>query len=170
MTKQDSQIDFDIKISMKSEVVYCMYLQRASHELANITFSIGEWLHMKVNEAHNRLGHCDKDPTCKMAKHVGIEIVHGNMKPCEPCTVAKARQQYVPKQSDHQQATDNNTQRIFIDISTVQENPGELTLSKPHWCIMVDERTNYKLSRFYEKKLLWWNLHVNYFMNGSKTT
>jgi hypothetical protein len=39
---------------------------------------------------HNRFGHNNKDMRQALAKHMGIKIGQGKMKPCEGCTAAKA--------------------------------------------------------------------------------
>ena len=56
---------------------------------------------MNINEAHRKFGHGHEDAVRKAAKHLGIEITRGTMKPCLACTEARAKQKNVPKVSFH---------------------------------------------------------------------
>jgi hypothetical protein len=45
----------------------------------------------------------------------------------------------------------NPGERIFTDIASIRASAG-IKVSKPHWCIKVDERTQLKFSSFHENK------------------
>jgi hypothetical protein len=66
---------------------------------------------------HDKLGHCNEDMTKKAAKLLGFDIASGNVTPCEACTVAKAKQQNVPKESQHIPAKESNG-RLYLDIAS----------------------------------------------------
>src|SRR5688500_13577940 len=70
------------------------------------------------------------------------------MKPCEACTVAKAKQKSVPKVSDHVKSTSPG-ERMFLDLCSVKED-GTKTLK--FWRIMVDEATGLKSTKFVPTK------------------
>jgi hypothetical protein len=78
-------------------------------------------------------------------------ILSGQWKPCEACTIAKAKQKNVPKESEHAPARAGEN-RIFLDIATIKKVKGGPTVTKPNWRIMVDERTGMKFSDFFETK------------------
>ena len=45
-----------------------------------------------------------------------------------------------------------NNERVYLDIATVNRNDGQGRLAKPHWRILVDERTQMKFSdHFFDK-------------------
>jgi len=69
---------------------------------------------------------------------------------CEACAAAKAKQKNVPKESPHVPAKANN-ERIYLDIATIKA-PSNVNVTKPNWCIMVDERTQLKFSDFFPTK------------------
>jgi hypothetical protein len=54
------------------------------------------------------------------------------------------------KMSNHETCS-NPGERIFTDIASIRESDG-IKVSKPHWCIKVDERTQLKFSSFHENK------------------
>jgi hypothetical protein len=87
-----------------------------------------------------------------MAKELGISITRGTLGPCDACTIAKVKQKNVPKVSVHKAATKTDERRIFLDISSVQANKQGKKPTKPHWRIMVDERSTLKYSNFFETK------------------
>ncbi len=52
---------------------------------------------MPIAKAHALLGHHSEAIARKIAKELGWTISRGSMKPCEACTIAKAKQKNVPK-------------------------------------------------------------------------
>ena len=54
-------------------------------------------------KAHDLHGHCSEKMTQSAAKMMGW-ILMGSWKPCEPCTVVKAKQKNVPKETEHTKA------------------------------------------------------------------
>src|SRR5687767_271154 len=70
------------------------------------------------------------------------------MKPCEPCTVAKAKHMNAPKVSDHVKST-RPGERMFLDLCSVKENGKKIM---KHWRIMVDGTIELKSSKFVRTK------------------
>ena len=70
------------------------------------------------------------------------------MEPCDICAAGKTKQKNVPNKSEQKPAT-NMGARIYIVLATVK-NPRNLdmTVTKPHQKISVNERTGNKTSRF----------------------
>ena len=87
---------FDIKISTRKGALYCAYMKR---EVANVGVSDQNKKKKKIsiNLVHQIFGHVDENATRKMAEALGFELTRGNMKPCQSCVVAKAKQKNVPK-------------------------------------------------------------------------
>jgi hypothetical protein len=83
---------------------------------------------------------------------MGITVTRGTLGPCNACTIAKAKQKNVPKKSKHKAATKTDERRIFLDISSVKTNKEGKKPTKPHWRIMVDERSTLKFSSFFATK------------------
>ena len=124
-----------------------MYYKRAT-EIAMTATEKGTKLN--IMKAHDLLGHCSEEMTWSAAKLMGW-ILMGSWKPCELCTVAKARQKNVPKDTEHSKANVGENQ-IFLDIATVKRQTDGPKVSNPNWRIMVDERTGMKFSDFYVSK------------------
>ena len=74
---------------------------------------------MNIMKAHDVLGHCSEEMTRDAAKSMGWNLT-GPWRPCEACSIAKAKQKNVPKKSAHQAATKGDN-RIFLDIATVKK-------------------------------------------------
>jgi hypothetical protein len=118
---------------------------------------------MTMQQAHDKLGHCNKDMTHKAAKTLGIELSRGSLGPCAAYISGKAKQKAVPKCSKHVPSAEN-IGRMFLDIVTI----------KQIYSIMVEERTNFSI--FYETKdrmvatkqnAEWLSLHVSSCITGN---
>jgi hypothetical protein len=73
-----------------------MYFKRESKpEIAAVGIQRSK---VKYQVMHDKLGHCNEDMTRKSAKLLGFDFASGNVTPCEACTIAKAKQQNVPKE------------------------------------------------------------------------
>ena len=55
------------------------------------------------------------------------------------------------KESKHEPAP-KDERRVFLDIASVRAVKGMPAPTRPHWRIMVDERTQLKFSGFFKKK------------------
>jgi hypothetical protein len=115
--KEDAHIDFDIKIPIPKGALYATYF-KCNMETGLAVMSTGA--KMLIMKAHDLLGHCDEDTTCKAAREYGW-LLTGSWKPCEACAAAgKAKQKNVPKESEHKPA-DKDASQIFLDIVTVKK-------------------------------------------------
>ena len=161
LEKGEKKIVFDIMIEAGSGVIACMYLKR-SQNIANVTTANNGNDKLKASSsysksipiklAHDLFGHCDEARTRKMAEAQGFKITRGTLGPCEACAAGKAKQKNVIKESKHDPANDSN-ERIFLDISSVRPKKDmKVTVTKPNWRIMVDERTQMKWSQFFRTK------------------
>ncbi len=87
---------------------------------------------MPIAKVHALLGHHSEAITRKIAKELGWTISRGSMKPCEACTIAKARQKNVPKTHGKNKNTAKANERWSHDISTVKAPRGEgITVTRP---------------------------------------
>jgi hypothetical protein len=105
---------------------------------------------MSILAAHRMLGHKSKDSTRQTAKALGITIMRGSMPVCEACTLSKAKQKNVPKNSTSEPVT-RPFQHVHTNISQIKvldEDRNEVTLSKTSWIICVDAFTGKKFSAF----------------------
>jgi hypothetical protein len=92
---------------------------------------------MTMNRAHDVFAHHGTErEILLMAKACNIELIPGNFKSYEACTIGKAKQKNVPKHTNLQPS--ETGRRIFLDIATVKIPKGAPTISKPNWWIMVE--------------------------------
>jgi hypothetical protein len=70
-----------------------------------------------INNVHKGLGHCGKVATRKTGNSFGYDVV-GDYKPCEACSVAKARQKNINK--DWRGGSITPGQRLYVDISFIK--------------------------------------------------
>jgi hypothetical protein len=141
---------------MPEGMVFVVYFNR-HEELVNVNVNAtgpaeAAPVTMSIEQAHAKFGHTNKEDTRKTAKELGIVLTRGTLRPCEACTVAKAKQKKVIKKSAHKAATKTDRRRIFIDISTVKKTKKGKDLARPNWYLTVDERTQLRFSKFYPKK------------------
>jgi hypothetical protein len=144
LSKGGNNLSFDIPVATPKGVLYVMYVRRS--EIANPALVTT----MTVEKAHCLLGHQSEDTTRKIAKYIGWEITKGALKPCLSCSIGKAKQKNTVKDSDHAKCKAPG-ERIFTDIASVRPAEG-MKVSKPYWCIKVDERTQMKFSSFHAHK------------------
>jgi hypothetical protein len=150
MTKEGMNVCFDIVIPTDKGAIYCVYLKRGC-EMANVVAQgMGPKTTMTIKQAHDRFGHNHKDATRAMAKHLGIRITQGKMKPCEGCTLAKAKQKN--KVNNTQVRATKFGEHIYSDISTIRQVDDGPMVTKPNWHMLVDEATWLMTSNFYESK------------------
>jgi hypothetical protein len=82
---------------------------------------------------------------------LGLELSRGSLAPCAACIAGKAKQKNVPKKSEHVPSKET-TGRIYLDIATVKKIKDGPSVSKPHWRIVVDKKTNLKFSNLFQTK------------------
>ena len=149
LEKNGRRIVFDVVIPTPKGAIYCAYLKRRNAEVASASKSNKV---ISVNLAHQIFGHGDESSTRKTAKALGFEISRGTLKPCKACAAAKAKQKNLPSHGEHVTSTENNG-RVFLDMSVVKAPEHlKMKVTKPHWRMIVDERTQLKFSDFYQTK------------------
>ena len=75
------------------------------------------------------------------------------MKPCEACTIAKARQKNVLKTHNKNKSAFEASKQWLHDILMVKAPWAEgVTVMRPVWHIVVDEATGVKIGSFYTAK------------------
>jgi hypothetical protein len=85
--------------------------------MANVVAQgMGPKVTMTIKQAHDRFGHNHEDATQAMAKHLGIRITQGKMKPCKGCTLAKAKQKNIPQVNSTQVHATKFGERIYSNI------------------------------------------------------
>jgi hypothetical protein len=121
--------NFDIAIPTPKGVICAIYIKRDTE------FN-GAMIDQKISiqQAHDKLGHCGEDITRRAAKELGWTLTVGTMKPCEACTIGKAKQKNVPKITKTEPLKEGEN-RIFLDIATVKRTKDQPKVSKPNWRI-----------------------------------
>jgi hypothetical protein len=105
---------------------------------------------MTLQEAHAKLGHCDKEKVIRTAKTMGWRLLTSQMPPCEACAMGKAKQKMYQKRSTRVRATKPG-ERLYHDISTIMGST-ELGCPKSQWHISMDEYIQFTKSMFYKNK------------------
>lgn len=151
LKKDGKRLIFDIIVETEKGLLFCMYFKREGEVAGAMTDLSGKSKKMSVKEAHRKFGHSDEPSTRSTAAELNYELTRGTMKPCEACTVAKAKQKNIPKVSDAEKGT-KEERRIYLDISTIKAKKNGPKVTKPNWRIMVDEHSTMKFSDFYSTK------------------
>jgi hypothetical protein len=150
LEKNGNKVVFDIVVQTPKGAVYCMYFKRTA-EGAEVGGAMVE-SKMTMNCAHDVLPHHGTEREIRrMAQARNIKLIPGNLKSCEACTIGKAKQKDVPKNTN-MQPPETGRLILFLDIATVKTPKGAPTISKPNWQIMVDQESQLKISDFFETK------------------
>jgi hypothetical protein len=150
-TKRKSPtLKFNIKIKTAKGILYAIRIKR---KLMNEeTQMLGPKVKtITINEAHKQLGHMDEAITRKVAAQLGWTITRGAMKVCESCAKAKAKQKNIKTKEPHEKS-DMVNGRVYLDLSRIKGPKLDLQPRRPNWRLIVDEKTGYKISHFYETK------------------
>jgi hypothetical protein len=152
LTKDSQTVTFDMVIPTNKGLLFALYFKREPKTELAAAFINPKPQRMPIEEAHNKFGHGDEASTRRAAAELGIEITRGMMRVCEACTMAKAKQKNVPKESGDHEPANEKGRRIFLDIATIKQRKQGPNVHKGNWRIMVDEQTQLKFSGFYETK------------------
>jgi hypothetical protein len=108
---------------------------------------------MSIKRAHAILGHYSKeDTTQKTAAALNMQITRGELKTCEPSTVAKARQRNIISKSKGSKSETFNGQ-VYHNIAIAKESNDDKKLGrKTVWHVSVKETVNFKTSKFFVSK------------------
>ena len=102
MVKKGRNLVFDIIIRTDTQLVYCLYFNCMTNELA--CTSITHRKPWSINDTHEQLGHPGKDTTHNIVKGLNLNVKPGAMETCWSCTVAKAKQKSVMQFSLHEKS------------------------------------------------------------------
>jgi len=127
-------------------LVFCLYSNRINNELAISSLTTRNLLSM--NQAHERLGHANKDAAREMVNGLNLNVIPGNMRVCWACTVAKMKQKNVVQFSMHERITVPG-ERVFVDVSSIKPPKAVKAIPRANWQIVVDECTNFKVLHFF---------------------
>jgi hypothetical protein len=132
LTKEGKKLLFDIAIPTPKGMLFAMYIKREiGKEMAQ---AMVDEKSIPIQLAHDRLGHPHEDMTRKKAKELGWTLSRGSLKPCDGCLAGKAKQKNVPKDSDHEAASELNEARVFLNITMIKKPEGEEgSVYKPNW-------------------------------------
>ena len=116
----------------------------------------------KVNAEteHGLFGYINNSEGRKAIEHLGYELTRGSLTPCGSCAEAKEKQHSLPSRTkilrvevNPKELVKEVNERIHLDILSVKALLGDtINITKMHWLIKVDERTDMKWSTFHEAK------------------
>ena len=121
LENQGTMIEFDMKIETTEGVIFAIYIKRGTEEISNV--STDRTMKVSVNKAHELLRHPCEVETRKTAKALGWELTREGMNVCEACSIAKAKQKNVLKESNHEK-TSVAGERMFMDLMTIKKSDG----------------------------------------------
>ena len=117
---------------------------------------------MNIQKLHEELGHMGEQTCRKIAKHVGIQLTKGSLKPCEACAIAKSRQKNLPNKekkvtiSDDKVEVKEINEMISIDLAKIgipkDKDADDPVIRNQHWAMIHDRATGRKVSDFYPSK------------------
>jgi hypothetical protein len=126
LKKGSNEIDFDIAIPTPKGVTHATCIKPDTEFNGAMTDQ-----KTSIQQAHHKLGHCGEDIKRRAAKELGWTLTVGTMKPCEACTVGKAKQKNVPKITKTEPLKEGEN-RIFLDRATVKRTKDQPKVSKPN--------------------------------------
>ena len=154
--KGNTRLIFDVVIRTNKGTLFACLMKRkeAPQETGMATTDTDRVITMTVQQAHERLDHCDEKRTRAIAKQLGWHTTKGKLLPCESCAIGKAKKKkvrIVDEPSENKATAVNG--RVYLDISMLKRK--EESGFKPkrnNWRIMVDEFTSKKFSDFFATK------------------
>ena len=93
----------------------------------------------------------DENTTRQIAKEMGWTITRGSMIACSSCAIGKAQQKNI-KTKEPKEKSGKVHGRVYLDQSRLVSAMAECQPRRPYWRLIVDEKTGYKISNFYETK------------------
>jgi hypothetical protein len=149
VSKDGMQMKFDIKINTARGAIFAVYFKRIAVDVGLGSIAVHKW---NLDVLHRRFGHSSDDATRATAKALGYEVARGSMKPCMACTISKAKQKNVEKNSVEHVVATKDQLRMFVDLSWFKQPKEGPKISKWYWRLCGDERTQLKFSAFSETK------------------
>jgi hypothetical protein len=99
-----------------------------------------------INKFHEMIGHCGSDCLKRTAAIHGLRL-KGDLKVCEDCAIAKARQKNVNQ--DWKEGSQAPGERVYLDISSIKDKSYG---GSCFWVLIVDDYTDYYWSIFLRAK------------------
>ena len=152
---------FDIKIKTPKGAIFVAYFKRDLIGLDEVVAVVADKTkEIKADIVHGLVGHINNVNGHKIMQHLGFKIARKVITPCGACVDAKSKQSALPSQMKTVQievrprnSTETVNGKIYLDISSVKvPKLMNVNITKPHWLMMVDEKTDMKWSTFYAKK------------------
>lgn len=150
-----------LNISTPKGTIFATYFKSKSVDDGEVTVVMTDKnKRITATIAHGLLGHMNDADGRKIITYLGFNLSRQALAVCGPCSEAKAKQRsppsdtvMVPKLGTKREILRNVNEKLHIDISSVK-SPRVLNVwaTKPHWRLIVDERTEMKWSIFYDKK------------------
>lgn len=153
LSKGPSEIKFDIAMKVGGSLLYGTILKPRNEDVAAAGMQKSKSKSaMSILEAHMKFGHIGEADTRKTAQACGYELKRGNLKPCESCAIAKAKQKSVLGKSEGEKATKPN-ERMYLDNMTIKPPANvDITIRNKNMRLIVDEYTSMSFADFQPKK------------------
>ena len=155
------KVVFDIKIKTPKGAIFAVYFKRDLGEGGEVAAVMADQKKkISADVAHGLMGHMNDEDGRKAITHLGFALSRGPLTKCGACAEAKARQISLPSRTktirwvvNPKTVPAKNNERVHVDLSSVKAPKVlNVTITKPHWRLLVDERTEMKWSDFYATK------------------
>ena len=147
LTKGSSSITFDRVIKTLSGTISGIKMVPNDSSVAYAAHGIQDSTKtIDINKFHEMIGHCGFDRLKKTAEIHGLKL-KGELKVCEDCAMAKARQKNLNQ--DWKCGSQAPGERVYLDISSIRD---ESYGGSRFWVLLVDNYTDYCWSIFLNKK------------------
>ena len=131
--------EFDRKIPSGNGILWGIRIDQCTTEDDDVP-------QIHTNLYHRMLTHASENLVTMTAKHLGKHLV-GTFRECAACALSKITQTKIPKYTENK-ATDIY-ERLCLDTSSIRyRNAG----GAKYWLLIVDEFSNYKISKFMNRK------------------
>ena len=138
-----------MKIKTPEGMLFATRPQRTATEVGG---AVAQEKSVSIKVAHKLLGHMDEPATRKAAANLGWTITRGTLGVCESCAKAKAKQKNVADSVAPNKKAKEVNGRVCLDTSCTVNPKTDKQPKRPNWCLVVDEKTGCKSSRFHESK------------------
>ena len=147
LTKGSASITFDRVINTLSGSISGIKMVCKESSVAYTAQGKTESINsIDINKFHEMIGHCGSDRLKRTAAIHGLRL-KGDLKICEDCAVAKARQKNVNQ--DWKEGSRTPGERVYLDISSIKNKSYG---GSRFWVLIVDDYTDYCWSIFLKAK------------------
>ena len=160
LTKGRLRVVFDIVIETEKGRIYAGCFKprvkmrsNAQSQIAAANSDVADRrpITMNIQQAHQRLGHMSESATRKAAAQLGWTITRGGLGPCEPCTVAKAKQKNIAGTTDDSPAT-KEIPTAYLDQCIIKDSHTKQRVHWVWWILVWGRYAQLKFSRFFRTK------------------